>query len=137
MVTLVTKEIISSKDNARLIKEISAAQVQKAPAIQSAVTAINTRWGLTWLIWASGGFMFLAFTILEMNSIPKPKIKPGRIYTIEKVISHNYRDHTVVLNHDENIELFRCRYVSDFDSLRTDKEYTVQQINDDLFFTLA
>lgn len=98
-------------------------------------TEIQSR--LTWLLWASVLVMFLTFYLLKISSVPKPKIQSGLLYTIEKVIAHNYRDHTVVLNHDEKIEIFRCRFVSNLDSLKTGEKYTVEKIDGDLFFTPA
>lgn len=105
--------------------------------IQGATLNAEIEWKLTWLLWASAFLMFLAFYLLKMSSVPKTKIKSGRLYAIEKVICHNYKDHTVILSYDGNVEIFRCRFVPKLESLMTDKKYTVQKIDSDLIFTQA
>jgi hypothetical protein len=103
-----------------------------------AVPKTETGTVISMILIAASMFMLFAFWMAINYRQEKPKIKSGRVYTIEKVISHNYRDHTAVLNHDHNnIELFRCRFVNNLELLRLDKKYTVQEIDGDLFFTPA
>lgn len=103
--------------------------------VRKFMPSIESRSELTCLLLASGAFMFLAFYLLVMSTSPKPIIKPGRLYTLERVISHNYKDHTVMLSYGNDVEIFRCQYLSPFESLKTGNKYTVQSIDGDLIFT--
>ena len=87
------------------------------------VFIIAMAWELSWLLWASGITMFFAFSVLEMSSSPSPQIKPNRLYTLEKIISHNFKDHSVVLSYGNDLEIFRCRFLSPFElNITIDKD---------------
>lgn len=135
MVAMTTREIMSSRAVVQITKE--AADQTQQNIVQSPVFAvIEAKWELTWILWVSGLAMFLAFTVLENSSVPCSKIEPGRLYTLEKIISHNYKDHTAVLSYGNDVEIFRCRFLSPFETLTIGNEYTIQRIDGDLIFTL-
>lgn len=133
LVTFVTIEILVKRDAAQFTNDVTA-MLDRSNSNAPTEATLDLRPILKYIVFMSGGLMFFAFTVLEMSSIPSPKIKPERLYTLEKIISHNYKDHTVVLSYGNDVEIFRCRYVTPIVALPIGNEYTVQRIDGNLFF---
>lgn len=69
-----------------------------------------------------------------MNTQLKPKIKRGRHYKLEKVISHNI-GYSIILSYNDNVETYECEEICASLNPQVGKKYLVEIENGTIYFT--
>ena len=103
-------------------------------ATMGVIIKLNTT-QLLHIMWEAIFLMFICFTIVILNSDPKPKIKYGQVYKLRTIVALNNGEYSFVLSHGDNVETYRCAEIAASLDPIIGNEYRVEIENGVIYFT--